>query len=179
MVHGHEREGRVHRAVHHGNIQFIHVGDHIPHIHRRPAHRVHTNAQAAELVHLDDIAQVTDVRHDKIVLLRGGSRERLFERQAFDSFQPVAQYFIGAFLHHVRDLGPGRATAGRVVFETAIFRRVMRRCDDHTISQPAGATTIVGEDGMRDHRCGDIAFRNADLQPIGREHFNGGLLGRF
>ena len=46
-----------------------------------------------------------------------------------------AQQFVGAVLNPAGDVGIGRAALGRIVFEAAIFGRIVRRGDDDSVGE--------------------------------------------
>ena len=54
----------------------------------------------------------------------------------------------GAILDDLRGFGIRRSAFRRIVFETAILRRVMGGRDDHTVSQTAFYPQVRGQDGM-------------------------------
>ena len=55
----------------------------------------------------------------------------------------------------------------------------MRGRDDDAVGKSAGTPAVVGQDGMRDHRRGDVPVCNADFDPVRGEDFDGRHLGRF
>ena len=85
---------------------------------------------------------------------------------------PVAQQLVGAVLHPRGDVGVGRAAVGRVVFEAAVLRRIVRGRDDDAVGQVIVAAAVVGEDGAGDHRRRREAVLalNHRLDAVGREH---------
>ena len=70
----------------------------------------------------------------------------------------------------------------RIVFETTVSRRVVRRRDDDAVSQSLTAVLAVpAQDGMGDRRgrCGGTVVGDADLHIIGRQDFKRTAKGRF
>ena len=61
---------------------------------------------------------------------------------------------------------------GRIVFEAAESRRIVRGRDDDAIRKSALATPVVTEDRMRDHRRGCIAVPGIDhhFDAVARQH---------
>src|SRR6185436_2193249 len=122
MVNGHERKRRIHGAVDDRNVQLVNIGNDIPHMHCRPAHGVYTDAQSAEFIHLDDIAQVADVRYDKVMFLCGAGSQCTLERYPLHGLESIVQDLVGTLLHNVCNLRSSWSAMGWVVFEAAIFR---------------------------------------------------------
>ena len=50
----------------------------------------------------------------------------------------------------------------RVVFETAIFRRIVRRRNYYTVRQTRGSATVIRKNGRGDGRSGRIALGAID-----------------
>ena len=70
----------------------------------------------------------------------------------------------------------------RIVFETTVSRRVVRRRDDDAVSQSLTAVLAVpAQDGMGDRRgrCGGTVVGDANLHIIGRQDFKRTAKGRF
>ena len=69
----------------------------------------------------------------------------------------------------------------RVIFDAAIFRRIVRRSDDDGISKAGCPSSIKSEDGVGHHRRGGIAIVliHAGMDLIRSQHFKCGALGRF
>src|SRR5262249_42887733 len=70
------------------------------------------------------------------------------------------------------DVSVRRSAMGRIVFETAESRRVMRWCDDDTVRETAFAIAIVGENRVRDNRSRRVTVVSIDhdFDAIRREH---------
>jgi len=60
------------------------------------------------------------------------------------------QQFIGAILYPSSNLGISGAAVRRVVLESSILRRIMRRCDDDAVRKVLLAATVVDKDGSGD-----------------------------
>src|SRR5262249_12672014 len=73
-----------------------------------------------------------------------------------------------------------RAAVRRVVFETTIFRWIVRRRNHNAVRKVLLAAAIVDKDGMRDDRRGRHAIVSLDygLDVVGRENFQRGTLRR-
>src|SRR5262249_17463640 len=89
--------------------------------------------------------------------------------------QCVLQKNVGGFLDYRRDLLPGRAAARRVVFESAVPRRIVRRSDHDSVRKSGAPAKIVGEDGMGNDRGWRViaSFRANRRGPVGREYLKG------
>ena len=100
------------------------------------------------------------------------------ERHALHSSIVSAQQFVGAILHPARHVGIGRAAVGRIVFEAAVLRRIVRRRDDDAIGETGFASAIVNEDGTRDDRRRRHAIVALDdrLDIFGGQNFQRGAL---
>ena len=81
---------------------------------------------------------------------------------------------VGGLFDLGRHIRVGRATMRRVVFVSAIFRRIMRRRDDDAIGKSAGPTLVVAQDRMRDHgrRRVAAALVDHDVDAVGGKHFH-------
>ncbi|SLT11864.1 Uncharacterised protein [Klebsiella pneumoniae] len=102
------------------------------------------------------------------------------EGDAPDALQTRGQQFVSAILYHFGDVGIRRAAVRRVVLNTAIFRRVMRRRDHDAVCQ---RTTffVVHQDGIGNgRRRGEtVVFLHDNINAVGRQHFQYGNKGRF
>ena len=72
VVDGHEREGRIDLRIDDSNVQLVDGVDRLPVMHGRAAERVDGELEVggADCLHVDDVAQVIDVRQDEIFLVR-------------------------------------------------------------------------------------------------------------
>ena len=110
--------------------------------------------------------------------MRGRRLERGIERHAFHAGIVAAQQFVRAILHPVGHVRVGRAAVGRIVFEAAVLRRIVRRRDDDAVGQTGLASAIVNNDGARNDRRRRHAIIALDdrFDAVGREHFERGAL---
>ena len=151
------------------------------------AQRVNANAQARRRngLHINHTAKVADIGRDVIMAVDACTCQGAGDRHAFDCAIARGEQRVGRALNGTRHVGIGRATMGRVIFETAIIGRIMRRADNNAVSAtpiaPGFTTLIIGEDGVRDDRGRRIAALVIDhgLNAIGGEHFEGGAKSRF
>src|SRR6476620_10454203 len=124
----------------------------------RTTQRVHTQLQAgaADRLHIDDVAQVLDIGQDEVLLVsrlsfEGGSKWHAFYARS------VAQQLIGAAFNQSCYVGVSGPTIGRVVFEAAVRRRIVRRRNDDPVGQMIFTIPIINENGSRDDRRGGEA----------------------
>ncbi len=120
-------------------------------------------------LHIDDIAEVVDVRGDVVVRHRCRGDKRSLIGEAFDSLQVLVQIAVGLVGDRRGDISVGRAAVGRVVFDTTVIWRVVGRGDDNPISELFLPAVIVSEDGVGDDRRGGIfkILGDAHLDAIG------------
>ena len=92
-----------------------------------------------------------------------------------DALQVFREERVRGPLDPACDFRVSRAAGGRVVFEAAVFGRVVRGRDDDPVSQPGSAAAVVSKDGVRDDRRGRIAAIAIDhhLDAVGGEHLQG------
>ena len=139
VIDRHERELRIELRIDDGDVQAVAIGDRLPVREGRSAERIHADLQTggANGIHIDDVAEVVDIGRDEILFV---SRDGLCSGSAgyaFDAAIAGAQQFIGAVLNPARDVGIGRASFRRIVFEAAIFGRIVRRRDDDSVGERA------------------------------------------
>ena len=110
---------------------------------------------------------------------RGGYRP--FVGNALHGLVPGGQQVVGPVFDPARGVGVGRAAVRRIVFEAAVFRRIMGRGDDNAVGKLRGALAIAGQDGMGDDRRRGIAetLLEHHLHAVGCEHLEGGYETRF
>src|ERR1700740_3338587 len=72
------------------------------------------------------------------------------------------------------DFSIRRTAMWRIVFVTTIFRRIVGRRGNNAVCETLGPSTIVCQDGMRNHGSWRVATAivDHDVDPIGREHLN-------
>ena len=112
--------------------------------------------------------------------MRRRGLERLLERHALHARVVALQQFVRPLLHDVGDVGVGRAAVGRVVFESAVCRRIVRRRDDDAVGEAVVPAAIVRQDRVRDDRRRREAVVSwmIAFYAVGRQHFEGRLLRR-
>jgi hypothetical protein len=151
-------------------------------MHSRAAERVDGELEAggADCLHVDDIAQVVDVGQDEIFLVRRFSIECSGEAHSLHPGIAVPQKFVGPVLDPLGHVSISRTTVRRVVLETAVLGRVVRRGDDNAVREMLGARAVVDEDRARDDRgrCKSAVTLDDCLHPIGRQNFERCALGR-
>ena len=140
-----------------------------------PSHGIYTKFDPgrSNCLQVDHLGQVGNIGR-YIVKLVGCIRfESSFKRYPFYAILSIAKYFIGSFGDARSDLIARRPAMGRIVFESAIFRRIVRRGDDHTVGQALLVILIMDQDGMRDDRCRRIfhSFWYHDGHPGSGEDF--------
>ena len=182
VIDRHEREGRVHLWVDHGDVQLVDRVDRLPVLPGGAAERIHAELQAGapDGVHVDDVFQVVDIGQDEVFLV--GARRldgRCEDGTRVTPALPPVQQLVGPILDPSRHVGVGRAPVGRVVLEAAVLRRVVRGRDNDTVGEVVPAAAVVDEDGPRDDgRWRDAIVALDDrLNPVSRQHLDGGALG--
>src|SRR5262245_65659458 len=91
-----------------------------------------------------------------------GSASSAFKRYSRYSAQVVGNESVGLPFYPFGDVSVRRSAMGRIVFEAAESRRVMRRCDDDAVREAALATAIVGENRVRDDRGRSVSVVSID-----------------
>ncbi len=181
VIHGHEAEARVNLRIHHRQVKAVALFDRLPVRQRRAAQRINADAHTgrADGLHVNDLAQRVDIRRDEIVGVGAVGPERSLVGQALHGGDAGAEQFIGAVLNPARHIRVRRAAIGRIVFETAVFWRVVRRGDDDAVGQAVFSPAVVCEDGVGDRRRrGEAVFALDEcFNTVGSEHFEGGALG--
>ncbi len=137
VIHRHERERRVEFRIHDLDVQFVNGIYRLPQRQRRAAERVHTEFQirGANRVHVHDVFQILNVRQNKIFRVRGRGLERGLKGNSLHAGIARAQQFVRAVLHPLGHIRVRRTAVRWIVFEAAIFRRIVRRRDDDAVSE--------------------------------------------
>ena len=183
-VQGHEPERRVDAGIDHGQVQAVLVGDLAPVTDAGAAERVGANPQAGRLDGLkpDNLAQRRHVGTEEVEPSGGIGRQRPGVRHPTHFVESVFQQLVRPVLDLLGDLGASRSAVGRVVLESAIGRRVVRRGDDDAVRpSPLACRLIVNKDRPR-HRRGrrvPTALVEQHGDAVGREHFERTRLGGF
>ena len=108
-----------------------------------------------------------------LIGMYGGGAPSTFKRYSRHPAQAVGNESVGLLFYPFGDVSIRWSAVGRIVFEAAESRRVMRRCDDDAVREAALATAIVGENCVRDDRSRSVAIVSIDhhVDAIGRQHF--------
>ena len=101
--------------------------------------------------------------------------------QPLDALQSIRQQLIGPILNDLGCLRVGRASGRGIIFKATIGWWIVRGGDHDTVSQPRGASGIVGQNGVGDHRGWRITKAGLDHQvsSVGGKNFNRGGVRRF
>ncbi len=176
----HERKGGINFRIHNLDVQSVELVDGRPIVHRRATQRIDTEleARAADRLHIDDVAEILDIRQDKIFLVRGRRLDRRRERRSTHSRVSAAQQLVGSILDPLRYVRVGRSAIGRVVLDAAILGRVVRWGNNDAIGQIRLARAVVyengpGYDGCRRHA---VVLLNDRFDAIGGQHLQRGAL---
>ena len=150
-------------------------------MHRGAAERVNRELEAggANGLHIDDVAQVSDVRQDEVVPVRRVRAESSLEPHPFYAGIAAPQKVIGAVLDPPGHVDIGRTSVSRVVLEAAVLRRVMRRGDDNAVGELLASPAIVDEDRVRDdrRRRHPVVLLDDGVHAVGGEDFERRALG--
>ena len=173
----HKAEGLIDMVVNDGQIQLVVLCNTFPVFDTGTAERVNAQLQTGFLDrrHIDDIRQPFNERLHQILLFHVAGGHRLVQGNALHTVQTGGQQGVGTIFHHFGDVGVSRATIRWVVFDAAIFRRVVGWRDHNTIGLRA-AFLVVHQNCVRDRRGRRIAvvFLNHDVHAVGRQHFQYG-----
>ncbi len=125
------------------------LSDTFPVFNTRAAQRINAQRQTGFLNrrHINDIRQPFDKWLHQIYRFNVARGHCRIQRDALNALQAARQQRIGAIFYHFSDVGIRRAAIGRIIFNTAIFRRVVRRCNDNTICQRA-AFFVMDQDSI-------------------------------
>ncbi len=79
------------------------------------------------------------------------SARRAFSKgNPFDVLESAFEQFVGPVRNGLGRFRVSRSAFGRVVFETTVFGRIVRRSDDDAVGKPPCLASVVRQDGMRD-----------------------------
>ena len=92
----------------------------------------------------------------------GGSAPSPFKRYSRHPAQAVGNQGVRLSFYPFGDVSVRGSTVGRIVFEAAESRRVMRWCDDDAVREAVLAAAIVGENRVRDYRRRSVAIVSID-----------------
>src|SRR5262245_23543811 len=102
------------------------------------------------------------------------------ERFALYFLVAGAEQGVRSILNPRRRIALGRATVGRVVFEAAVSRGIVRRRNDQAVSETVLAPTVMDENRTRHDWCWCEAIVGLDnrLHSIRGENFQSSALSR-
>ena len=92
----------------------------------------------------------------------GGGAPGALKRHSRHPAQAVGNEGVGLLFDPFGNVSIRRPAMGRIVFEAAESRRVMRRSDDDAVRETALATAIVGENRVRDDRGRSVTIVSID-----------------
>ena len=94
----------------------------------------------------------------------------------FTSVRSVGDEFVGSVLDPLGGGGVGGAAVGWVVFEAAVFGRVVGGGDDDAVGEVDLAAPVVGEDGVGEGGGGGVGelVVDDDFDVVGGEDLEGG-----
>lgn len=126
------------------------LGNRRPVIDAGAAERIdaHTDPGAANGGEIHHVRQIIDVNIEEIVAMRTGCAQSALERDPGNASHTFLQQGVGAVFDPGGDIAVGRAPIGRVVFETAVFRRIMRRRDHDPIGGSMRMLAVVHQNRM-------------------------------
>ena len=180
MIHRHEAELRINFGVHHGEVQAVTLLHRLPVLQRSAAQRINADAYAcrANRVQVNHLAERIHIGRDEIVEVRVAGLDRRFVGLPANVLVAATQEFVCPSLHPVGDVRVRRAAVGRIIFEPAILRRIVRWRDDESVAESVLAPAIVGEDRVGDGRGGrkTIVALDKCFHAVGREDFERGAL---
>ena len=90
-----------------------------------------------------------------------GAFKRLLVGDALHAGEPLQQEIVGGVLDPLRHVRVRRTAVRRVVFETAVGGRIVRRRDDDAVGEARRAPAVVIEDGVRNGRRRRVFVRSA------------------
>jgi hypothetical protein len=127
VIERHEAERRVDDVVRHVDLEPVSFGNRQPQRHGRAAERIDadTKTGVSNGGHVDDGVQVGDVRVDEVKQVRGVGGAAALVARSDDTGQIIREQVVGAPLDPLCDGRLGRPAGRRVVFQAAVFRRIV------------------------------------------------------
>ena len=137
MIDRHERESRIDVRVHDRDINPVTFRDRLPIADGCASKRIDPDlhTRRADGFQVDHIGKVFHVGSDKVLGVRGRGFEGSLEIDSLNAFVALREQFVRAVLNPVGDVGVGRSSVRRIVFEPAIGGRVVRRSDNDAVCQ--------------------------------------------
>ena len=160
-----------------GEVKAKALGNMRPVMHARAAERIdtHRDVRRAYDVEVDDAREVTRVGVEKIVSVCRRRAKHLGVRDAFHA--PQARFGKAVFrsLNPVGDFRARRPAVRGVVLESPVLGRVVRGRHDDAAGQALAASTVMGQDRVRDHwrRREFILICDHRFHFVRGEHFEG------
>src|SRR5262249_21346551 len=151
-VQGHEAEGRVDGFVDYGQVEAIAFCDRRPVVDTRAAKRIDAEADLADGVHVQDVAQIGGGFGHVVVLMRGGGADGALKGDSMHAVELVDEKIVGEVLDESGGLAVRGTAVGRVVLESAVFGRVVGRSYDDGVGECGLSAAVVVQDRVRDGR---------------------------
>ena len=111
---------------------------------------------------IDHRGKIANIGIEVRMGMYGGGAPSAFKRYSRHPAQAVGNEGVGLLFDPFGDVSIRRPAMGRIVFEAAESRRVMRWCDDDAVRETALATAIVGENRVRDDRGRSVTLVSID-----------------
>ena len=117
------------RVADDGRGKAVALDDRLPVVHRRAAERIDADfdTEAADRFHVDDVGEVGDIGPDIVMAMHASRFARAVVGDALDALEAVFEKAVRGALDRPGDIGIRRTAVGRIVFETAILGRIVRR----------------------------------------------------
>jgi hypothetical protein len=171
VIHGHEGKSGVDNGIGDGDIQAVNRINVLPVRPGGSAERIDAEFEvsAANGLGVDDVAQVIHVGKDEILLMGGDGFDGRIEWSALHFLISAVKQVVGAILNPGGDIGIRRPAVWRVVLETAVSRRIVRRSDDDAVGKMIFAAAIVDQNDARNNGRGSdsIIALNDGLHVVG------------
>ena len=181
-VGSHEAECRVDPVLDHLSAKFVPADDLAPVADARAAQRVDAKLQSRvpDRLEVDDACEVADIMAHIIVAVNRGRMAGALIWDAPDVACPAFEQPVGIGLDPAGDGRIGRPARRRVIFEAAIFGRIVRRSEDHAVGKSARTPAIVSENGVRNYGRRRVAVIGVDhhRDVVRDEHLQRGDEGR-
>src|SRR5439155_26074663 len=160
----HEAERRIDDVIHDLQIESVALADGIPVSHASAAQRIHAdpNLALADCLQIDHRGQIAHVGIEVLMVMYSGGAPSTFKRYSRHTARAVGNEVVGVSFYPFGDVSVRGSAVGRIVFKAAEPRRVMRWCDDDAVRESTLATTIVGENRVRDYRGGSVTIISID-----------------
>ena len=112
--------------------------------------------------------------------MRGRRAQRPFVRDALHTVETAFQQLVGSRLDPAGHFHVRRAAVGRVVLESTVVGRIVRRRDHDSVGEARRARPVVAHDGVRDGRGRRVlvVLGEHHVHTVGREHLERGGAGR-